>query len=116
MSAPRAARWIVPIALVVVWLAIGGTLGPYAGRLGEVTTNEQSSFLPSNAEATRVLEQQSAFQPDRTIPAIVVWEVLEGRITPGSGRRPAGPSPRCGAPRSSRAGRHRSSRRRTAWR
>ncbi len=83
MSAPRAARWIVPIALVVVWLAIGGTLGPYAGRLGEVTTNEQSSFLPSNAEATRVLEQQSAFQPDRTIPAIVVWEVREGRITPG---------------------------------
>ena len=81
MSAPRAARWIVPIALVVAWLAIGGALGPYAGRLSEVTTNDQSTFLPSNAEATRVLDQQAAFETDRTVPAIVVWEARRGRIS-----------------------------------
>ncbi|TDB95269.1 MMPL family transporter [Actinomadura sp. 7K534] len=81
MSAPRAVRWILPAALVVVWLAIGGFLGPYAGKLGEVTTNEQSSFLPSSAESTQVLEQQAAFESDQTTPAIVVWEARDGRIT-----------------------------------
>ena len=83
MSAPRAVRWIVPVVLASVWLGIGGTLGPYAGKLGEVATNEQSSFLPGSAESTRVLERQSAFQQDRTVPAIVVWEARDGRVSPG---------------------------------
>ncbi|TDC57119.1 hypothetical protein E1281_06190, partial [Actinomadura sp. KC345] len=82
MSTPRAARWVVPVVLALVWLGIGGTLGPYAGKLGEVATNEQSSFLPSSAESTRVLEQQNAFQQGNTIPAIVVWEARDGRISP----------------------------------
>ncbi|TDC69340.1 MMPL family transporter [Actinomadura sp. GC306] len=82
MSAPRAVRWIIPAVLVVIWLAIGGVLGPYAGKLGEVTTNEQASFLPSSAESTRAVEQQAAFEQDQTIPAIVVWEARDGRVTP----------------------------------
>ncbi|MGP4025962.1 MMPL family transporter [Actinomadura sp. 3N407] len=81
MSAPRAVRWIIPAALVLVWLAIGGVLGPYAGKLSEVATNEQSSFLPSSAESTRVLERQAAFQQSSTIPAIVVWEARTGAIS-----------------------------------
>ncbi|MFG2084715.1 MMPL family transporter [Spirillospora sp. NPDC048824] len=82
MSAPRAVRWIIPVALVLAWLAIGGAFGPYAGKLGEVATNEQSTFLPSSAESTRVLEQQAAFQRQPTVPAIVVWEARDGGISP----------------------------------
>ncbi|MFE4858415.1 MMPL family transporter [Streptomyces sp. NPDC056670] len=67
------ARWLVPLALLIIWLAIGGTLGPYAGRLGQVATNDQAAFLPRNAESTRVIEAQRAFQEDETLPAIVVW-------------------------------------------
>ncbi|MGW8888102.1 MMPL family transporter [Streptomyces sp. NPDC055749] len=72
-TAPRVTRWLVPIALLVVWLGIGGALGPYAGKLGEVSTNDQAAFLPQSAESTRVVEAQQAFSPSETIPAIVVW-------------------------------------------
>lgn len=70
---PRATRWLVPLVLLIVWLAVGGTLGPYAGRLGEVATNDQAAFLPRNAESTRVIEAQRAFKEDETLPAIIVW-------------------------------------------
>ncbi|MCQ4211231.1 MMPL family transporter [Streptomyces longispororuber] len=74
MSRPaRGTRWLVPLLLLIVWLAVGGTLGPYAGRLGEVATNDQAAFLPRSAESTRVIEAQRAFQQDETLPAIVVW-------------------------------------------
>ncbi|MER5946720.1 MMPL family transporter [Streptomyces sp. NPDC001904] len=70
---PRGTRWLVPLVLLFVWLAVGGTLGPYAGRLGEVSTNDQAAFLPRSAESTRVIEAQRAFQDDETLPVIVVW-------------------------------------------
>ncbi|MFC5753631.1 MMPL family transporter [Actinomadura rugatobispora] len=74
MSAPvRKLRWAIPALLVIVWLAVGGAFGPYAGKLGEVSSNDQAAFLPSSAESTRVLDAQKAFNQEETIPAIVVW-------------------------------------------
>ncbi|MGW5784566.1 MMPL family transporter [Streptomyces sp. NPDC003757] len=74
MSTPsRRARWLVPALLLLVWLAIGGALGPYAGKLGEVATNDRAAFLPRSAESTRVADAQKAFQQDETLPVIVVW-------------------------------------------
>ncbi|MEV3973634.1 MMPL family transporter [Streptomyces sp. NPDC050698] len=72
-TAQRRARWLVPLALLLVWLGVGGTLGPYAGRLGEVATNDQAAFLPRSAESTRVLDAREAFDRAETVPAIVVW-------------------------------------------
>ncbi|MEV7014895.1 MMPL family transporter [Streptomyces sp. NPDC093991] len=80
-TAPRRARWLVPLALLIVWLGVGGTLGPYAGKLGEVATNDQASFLPRSAESTRVLDEREAFDQQETLPAIVVWTADGGRIT-----------------------------------
>ncbi|WP_327660996.1 MULTISPECIES: MMPL family transporter [unclassified Streptomyces] len=80
----RRARWLVPIVLLFGWLAIGGTLGPYAGKLGEVATNDQAAFLPRNAESTRVIDAQRAFSEDETLPAVVVWTADGGgRIDDG---------------------------------
>ncbi|MFG3248665.1 MMPL family transporter [Streptomyces sp. NPDC048187] len=74
MSTPsRRARWLVPALLLLVWLGIGGALGPYAGKLGEVATNDRAAFLPRSAESTRVVDAQKAFQQDETLPVIVVW-------------------------------------------
>ncbi|MFJ4336285.1 MULTISPECIES: MMPL family transporter [unclassified Streptomyces] len=74
MSTPsRRARWLVPAVLLLVWLGIGGALGPYAGKLGEVATNDRAAFLPRSAESTRVIDAQKAFQQDETLPVIVVW-------------------------------------------
>ncbi|MCX4912615.1 MMPL family transporter [Streptomyces sp. NBC_00687] len=72
---PRRALWLIPVVLLVAWLGIGGTLGPYAGKLGEVATNDQAAFLPRSAESTKVVSEQRAFQQDETLPAIVVWTV-----------------------------------------
>ncbi|GGV25512.1 putative membrane protein [Streptomyces longisporoflavus] len=79
----RLARWLVPVVLLVAWLGIGGTLGPYAGKLGEVATNDQAAFLPQNAESTQVIDAQKKFSQDETLPAIVVW-TADG--TPRDGR------------------------------
>ncbi|MFI2378760.1 MMPL family transporter [Streptomyces sp. NPDC018964] len=80
-NAPHRARWLVPLALLIVWLGVGGTLGPYAGKLGEVATNDQAAFLPRSAESTRVLDAQKAFDQSETMPAVVVWTVDGGRVT-----------------------------------
>ncbi|MGA5116369.1 MMPL family transporter [Streptomyces pseudogriseolus] len=80
-TAPRRARWLVPFALLIVWLGVGGTLGPYAGKLGEVATNDQASFLPQSAESTRVLDERKAFDQQETLPAIVVWTADGERIS-----------------------------------
>ncbi|WP_329131599.1 MMPL family transporter [Streptomyces sp. NBC_00670] len=75
MSFPvRRVRRLVPVLLIVlVWLCVGGALGPFAGRLGEVATNDQAAFLPRSAESTEVIAEQKAFQQQETLPAIVVW-------------------------------------------
>lgn len=80
-TAPRRARWLVPLVLLLVWLGVGGTLGPYAGRLGEVATNDQAAFLPRSAESTRVLDARAAFDQAETVPAVVVWTADGQRLT-----------------------------------
>ncbi|MEU2490549.1 MMPL family transporter [Streptomyces sp. NPDC007883] len=71
----RLARRLVPILLLVAWLGCGAALGPYAGKLGEVATNDQAAFLPRSAESTRVVDAREAFRQDETLPAVVVWTV-----------------------------------------
>ncbi|MCX2924276.1 MMPL family transporter [Streptomyces sp. NEAU-W12] len=84
-TTPTRGRWLVPLVLLIVWLGVGGTLGPYAGKLGEVATNDQASFLPQSAESTKVLEEGAAFEQagaSRDVPAIVVWTAEGGgRVT-----------------------------------
>ncbi|MFF1277962.1 MMPL family transporter [Streptomyces marokkonensis] len=86
-NAPRWARWLVPLVLLVVWLGVGGTLGPYAGKLGEVATNDQAAFLPQSAESTQVLRAREAFDQSETLPAVVVWTTDGSRV--GDGQRQA---------------------------
>ncbi|WP_405631918.1 MMPL family transporter [Streptomyces sp. NBC_00016] len=84
-TTPRRARWLVPVLLVAVWLGVGGVLGPYAGRLGEVATNDQAAFLPRSAESTEVVAAQRAFRQNETLPAIVVWTAGTGAGAGGTG-------------------------------
>ncbi|MFI9828945.1 MMPL family transporter [Streptomyces sp. NPDC051913] len=86
---PRRGRFLVPLLLLAVWLGIGGILGPFAGRLGEVATNDQAAFLPRSAESTEVVAAQRAFRQDETLPVIVLWtdedegQVADRRSTAG---------------------------------
>jgi len=67
-------RWLVPVLLVITWLAIAGIGGPTFGRLDEVSSNDQASFLPAGAEATAAQDWQAKFRDSNEIPAVVVIE------------------------------------------
>ena len=51
-------RWLIPVLLVLIWLAVAGVGGPTFGRLEEVSSNDQASFLPAGAEATAARDWQ----------------------------------------------------------
>lgn len=73
-SVPFWLRWLIPVVLVVGWVAIAGAGGPTFGRLDEVSSNDQASFLPAGAEATEAREWQQKFQDSGEVPAVVVIE------------------------------------------
>ncbi|WP_460065237.1 MMPL family transporter [Streptomyces sp. YKOK-I1] len=66
----RVGKWVV-LALWAVLLVPALLL---AGRLGEVEQNDNSAWLPGDAESTRVVERVARFQPADTVPAIVVYD------------------------------------------
>ena len=67
-------RWLIPVLLVITWLAIAGIGGPTFGRLSEVSSNDQASFLPAGAEATEAQDWQTKFRDSNEIPAVIVIE------------------------------------------
>ena len=81
-------RWLVPAVLVVAWLAIAGIGGPTFGRLSEVSSNDQASFLPAGAEATEAADWQAKFRDSKEIPAVIVVE-SDSAFTPAQLREAA---------------------------
>lgn len=69
---PRPLRILIPALLIIGWLAAGAVGGPYFGRISEVSSTDQASFLPASAEATEVSELIPEFSGSDDIPAIVV--------------------------------------------
>ncbi|GAA3760423.1 efflux RND transporter permease subunit [Microbacterium kribbense] len=69
------ARWLrigIPVLLVVVWLVGGAVGGPYFGRVSEVSTNNQSAYLPDSAASTAVQNRLADFVGSDSIPAVIV--------------------------------------------
>lgn len=69
----RTLRWIVPAVVVLIWLAIGGTGGPFFGKLSEVQSQSAEDFLPATAESTRVRELQRQAADQTGIPAVILF-------------------------------------------
>jgi RND superfamily putative drug exporter len=67
-------RWFLPATLVLIWLGLAGVGGPTFGRLDEVSSNDQASFLPASAEATAAQDWQAKFRDSDEIPAVIVIE------------------------------------------
>ena len=70
----RALRLVIAAALALVWLAAMGLGGPTFGKISEVSSNDQSTFLPASAESTLAGEAAAGFRDGSVIPAIVVGE------------------------------------------
>ncbi|WP_081099512.1 MMPL family transporter [Corynebacterium glutamicum] len=65
-------RIFLPALLILVWLVGAGVGGPYFGKVSEVSSNSQTTYLPESADATQVQEQLGDFTDSESIPAIVV--------------------------------------------
>ena len=76
----RSRRWLLPLAVVLVWIFVGGPLGSFAGQLSTVQENDNAAFLPESAESTEAQERLVAFSGDESVPATVVFE-REGGLT-----------------------------------
>lgn len=66
-------RVFVPVALILVWLIGAGLGGPLFGKVDEVSSNDQTSYLPESADATQVQELLGEFTESDAIPAIAVF-------------------------------------------
>lgn len=69
---PTWARVLVPAALILIWIAAAGVGGPYFGKVSEVSSNDQTTYLPTSAEATQVQQRLGDFRDGDDIPAVVV--------------------------------------------
>jgi RND superfamily putative drug exporter len=83
-STRRRLRWLLPSVLVLVWLALGGALGPFAGKLGQVATNDNAAFLPQSAESTKVLALQRSMDTQESIPLVLVWSSAPNKLPSAS--------------------------------
>ncbi|GAB3549998.1 MMPL family transporter [Arthrobacter tumbae] len=99
-------KWVrvfFPAFIVVLWFIGAGFGGPTFGKLEEVSSNDQASFLPANAESTEAGELQAAFTESTAVPAVIVveseteippqelaqYEELAGQLTEVPGLEPA---------------------------
>ncbi|UCR90548.1 MMPL family transporter [Mycetocola spongiae] len=74
-------RIFLPAVLIIIWFAGGAIGGPYFGKVSEVSTNDQTSYLPASADATVVSKALSGFSEGDTIPAVILFQRDSG-LTP----------------------------------
>jgi RND superfamily putative drug exporter len=67
-------KWIVLVAVIV----LTGILGSLGSKLADVKNNEQSSWVPSSAESTRVSDQLSKEINPNDIPTLVAYHRSSG--------------------------------------
>ena len=71
----------VALLVVVVWFGITGVFGPLFGKLSSVQENNNSSFLPKGAEATKAADEIAKFsgKDSFNFPTLILFE---GKSTP----------------------------------
>ncbi len=78
-AARRPRRVLLGAVLVLVaWFAVGGLGGAAQGKLSGVQSNDNSTFLPANAESTLVSQAVARFSDSTELPYLVVVERRDG--------------------------------------
>ena len=67
-------RILLPSMLVVVWFVLAGFGGQYFAKIGEESSTDLTTFLPSSADSTKVNNQLDSFQDKKSIPLVVVYD------------------------------------------
>ncbi len=81
-SSERRGKWVV----LAVWILILIALGSSAAKFESAQKNESSSFLPGDAESTKVLDALEEFGSADQADAVIVWARDEGTLTPADKR------------------------------
>lgn len=66
------------IVVVVLWLIAGVVLAGFGSKLTSVQDNQAVSWLPGDAESTKVFEITERFRSTNEIPTVVVYERTSG--------------------------------------
>ncbi|MGW8987700.1 MMPL family transporter [Streptomyces parvus] len=66
----RVGKWVV----IALWAVILVPALMLAGKLGDAEENDNSAWLPGNAESTAVVERAQKLMPTDSVPAIVIYE------------------------------------------
>jgi RND superfamily putative drug exporter len=74
----RWTKWVVLALSLVFIVGVGFTLGP---KLTSVQDNDIASWLPGDAESTKVIQQSQQFSNPDDVPGVVLY-VREGGTTP----------------------------------
>ncbi|MFI0720279.1 MMPL family transporter [Streptomyces sp. NPDC021224] len=72
----RRSKWVV----LALWVVVLVALAPLATKLMGAEKNDAASWLPGNAESTKVLQLQKQFVPE-SAPAVIVY-TRPGGLTP----------------------------------
>ena len=93
--AGRRSKYLV----LVFWLMVVVVVGPLAGKLSGAEHNDTKAWLPGNAESTKVIDLEAAFQSPNLMPAVVVYDRPGGLTARGPRQdRRRRRSPRVGGP------------------
>ncbi|MGC9667220.1 MMPL family transporter [Planosporangium sp. 12N6] len=85
----RRLRWLLPALGIIAFLLVGGGLGSFAGKVGEVQRNDSAEYLPASAESTRVQDLVKRFAGGDSMPAVIVYS-RPGGLTPADQQKIAG--------------------------
>src|SRR5215471_10592815 len=67
-------KWVV----VGFWVAVLVVTLPLSAKLMGAEKNDAKTWLPANAESTKVVDVQSRFQSPNVFPAVIVYERASG--------------------------------------
>ncbi|MBO1269242.1 MMPL family transporter [Arthrobacter cavernae] len=70
---PTWLRVLIPVLLILVWVAAFGAGGKSFGEVNKVAVNDQAEHLPASADATSVLHLQRGFRDGNIVPATLVF-------------------------------------------
>jgi RND superfamily putative drug exporter len=74
----RTVRILIPALVIAAWLVVASVGGPFFGKISDVSTNDQTSFLPASADATAVQKRLPDFRAAGGAPAVIVLERSAG--------------------------------------
>ncbi|WP_328538882.1 MMPL family transporter [Streptomyces sp. NBC_00344] len=71
-------RWLLPWAVVALWVAVLAIAAPFAGRLGDVQRDNIVDYLPAGADSTQVAKIQQALPGGESTDLVLVYHRAGG--------------------------------------